>query len=757
MTNKKNLNIAAQRARARAAKMRKKCSTCNQRYCGCGVSDPKPDCTDEPEAPTLTPADVKNIVVDCAEQLNLTNDTEAKLIAENCILINAETPLTTEQVKEIVETCVKTDAELKAFVLECFLNIPSSGLNAEAVKTLIETCLDELEIPAVVTDSHIKTIALQCLLENVKSVVLECLPEPVDIKPVVIQCLLENPQGLTESQVKLIFNDCIDGLIPTEDDIKNIFVECLKEWDIAPDCIKEFVRCFVVECLPNPITKDDVKCFIDECYGDKLHTHSEILEYINIALISAPKPRTDDEIKSLIDQCVTDDRIKILVLECINAIDGDRWTESELKTLIQNCVITDAQVKAIAQDCVDEAGILTAATVNALAKTVALQCIQENPVEVLSITDVKAIFVDCLKELLPENPETVDTNTKAIDVDILCDTAGNITVQVINDDGTVAQGTGDLSKFFTGTADTITLADVKQCIADAADELTIAEVKQCIAEAIAEIDVSGDGVSPDEAKAIAQACIDLLPSPLSYCLTSASAIESNGIVQVTLSQENCSPQTFSFAIGSDGSIECCNTDINATLNGANLVIEVEQSNGPTVTDTVDLSDLVGTGNGDGCCNTGLVVSIDSENKSAEIEISQSNGATISGTINIEPIIEDAIEFETVTDTDGCSEYISVMVCGVERAKLPLYSPLEKSCKRICIKESFSGQQSIGPIAVDTVITIGNQTFNLAAGQILNETLTNVIGPIDICVADVCDNDTFDNIATIAVNPAHGCC
>ena len=111
------------------------------------------------------------------------------------------------------------------------------------------------------------------------------------------------------------------------------------------------------------------------------------------------------------------------------------------------------------------------------------------------------------------------------------------------------------------------------------------DIQECIVEALAGIDF-GDGVSPrtdSEIKAIAQACIDLLPTALPYCLTGAGVSVNGSTVTVTLSQENCDPTVFSFEVGAGGTVECCNTGLTVNQNGDDYEIVLNQSNGPNFT------------------------------------------------------------------------------------------------------------------------------------------------------------------------------
>ena len=897
MTSRNRLNSIANRAKAKRVTSKKPCGDCGYRFCKCEQDEPvSTECVTVEDVTAiidewtqqlgiLDEAQVKAITEVCIANLpEILSESHIKLLIQNCVDAGA---VTTEQIKEIVEGCIRTDAEICALIIEKIYENPASFLTSSTVKPIIEQCIATIEFPDGVSDAHIKLIAFQTILEQeqwIKQLIQECTPDPVEIniKAEVLQCLID--QNLTESGIKLIFEQCIEGRIPTEDEIKAIFVACLEEWEIAPECIKNFVTKCVLEILPEQVTKADVKCFIDECYGDQLHNEADILAIVNTALLSAPKPRTNEEIKAIIDDCVTDDRLKVIVLECINSLDGDLWTQSQLISLIESNSINAQQVKDLAQSCVDQAGILSVQAVEAIAKSVALICINNNPTTIppiLDEADVKSIFVDCLKDLVP-TAINADGNTKAIDVDISCDSNGVITVDVVNDDGSVASGTGDLSKFF----DSITPDPVSICFSydsgtsfeadssgkiqldydlkvlnwntdtfkhvDFNSDLNCLEIPYCgpteaninslIMDALAEWTAGNgtDGITATQAKQIAETCIAAIPDPDTHCLTGANVSVNGTLVTVTLNQENCTPTQFSFNVGEGGGSEgCCNTDLVQSLIGTSLVTSVVQDNGITVGNTLDLSPLVP----DTCCNESL--SITSDGDTHTITLSQSNGPdvsaplvveqipycitglqqeqagqvvtvtvnqencddqsfsftagdtgggsveccntnnTLTATVNtdaktvdfvstidqsvgaavtsstsipIETLAQAMFDIQVLTDVDGCSQYQQMTLCGQTfGSPIPLWQPTEPCCLRVCVKSPYTGEQVIGPIAVDTVITIDGTDTTLPAGQTFQTTLTDFSGPIDICVADVCDNDAFSAIESINVVPTHGCC
>ena len=156
------------------------------------------------------------------------------------------------------------------------------------------------------------------------------------------------------------------------------------------------------------------------------------------------------------------------------------------------------------------------------------------------------------------------------------------------------------------------------------------DINQCIALALAGLDTGDGGLSQAQIKTIVEACIALLPTAPSYCLSSAAVSQVGSQITITLNQENCpTPVQFSFNVGDQGSVECCNTGLTTVL-GANgiLTTSVTQSNGATVTDTVDLSGLGGDASTE-CCNTGLNVAQSGDNYT--VSVTQSNGATVSDT------------------------------------------------------------------------------------------------------------------------------
>ncbi len=893
------------KARARAAGRKSACDSCGFRYCHCEAPEVEDDegITTEDikaifddcaaELSILTEAQVKALIEACIDLLpEILSESHIKLLIQNCVDANAVTPRTDQEIKDIAQTCVRTDTEICGLIVEKLCENPKAFLTEGTVKPIIDQCISEIVIPDGVSDSHIKVVALQCFLDQeqwIKDLVQSCLPDPVEInvKAEVLQCLID--QNLTESGIKLIFEQCIDGLIPTTDDIKTIFEDCLNDWEITPECIKEYIRdhvaAYICKLLPEPVSIADVKCLIKDCYGDQLHTKADILACVNEALISAPKPRTDEEIKGLIDECVTDDRIKIQILECLQGLDGDLWTESQIIGLIQLYVKTDAQIKTIAQSCVDNAGIVSLATIEALAgsiaKTVALQCIQDNPTQIPDILDeddVKAIFVDCLKDLVPTGGVS-DGNTKAIDVDVSCDANGVITIDVVNDDGSVASGTGDLSKFF----DNITPAPNTICFsfdnstvyeANSQGKFTLdldykvrnwnsdtfkhvsydptlgcfdipycgpnkADINDCILTALANWDAGSgtDGITAAQAKQIAEGCIALIPEPDTHCLTGASVNVVGSAVTVTLTQENCAPVDFTFNVGADGSVECCNTGLSVTQNGDDYTVTIQQSNGPDVsgsftvthpaqdsycltsgTQTLNGQQLTTTlnqenctpitfsstlptycmtgiaqtqvgqvvtlefaqdncpaqqvsftvgdaGNGSvECCNTSAVLTaaINGDAKTIDFSttINQSVGAAVTDTasISIEDLLNVALDINTQTDTDGCSQYQQMFLCGIPFGdRIPVYEPKQPCCKSFCA-EDLTGQLEITSEFEVQVTWEEGQSSVIPAGQTgVYNYAQAYTGPVLICFTDPCLEDMETLNSQISMTPKLSCC
>ena len=184
MTTRNDLSVAA--ARARAAKPSPACGGCGYRRCKCHMH--QPDIPDDGTESTITPADVKNIVIDCASDLGLVNETAVKLIAQACVSSGA---VSEERIKEIVTDCSITMDQVKSQVLQCLLE-QESGITIVEVQSAIDESIDSLNIPEAVTEDFIKVAALQCVLDNkvtdehIKSIAVACVPDLPDFKA----CLL---------------------------------------------------------------------------------------------------------------------------------------------------------------------------------------------------------------------------------------------------------------------------------------------------------------------------------------------------------------------------------------------------------------------------------------------------------------------------------------------------------------------------------------------------------------------------------------
>ena len=605
MTTRNELVSADKRARIRMAKPSKVHRCCQNRFCTCDTSQ------QDDHGDHLTAVDVNNIVLDLAEQLGWTDPTEAKLIAENCIQVNQNTPLTEEMVKEIAVKCDKTTEEIQA-IIAAYLLDKGCGLNSEAVKSIFDICFADIDIPDGVTDAHIKAVVLQCILndESIKDYIAGLVaagkPDPINVEQVVLEILIS--QNLTEAGIKAIFDDCIVGAIPDDEHIKTVFIKCLEDWEISPDCIKDFVYKCLLEYLPDPVTKADLKCFIDECYGSRLHTRADIQQCVLEELIRAPKRRSDEEIVAIIDQTVTDDRIKAGVLLCLNQLGGKQWTETELLALIESVQRSDEQLKAFIDDCVD---VPSQELIEQIASTQALIHINNLPPG-LDENDVKAVFVDCLKNLTATTINDVDLEANCQD--------GNLNIGV-SVNGVTGSDSVPLSKFGSGSDLTFCMSyspnreffpidgkvkipvkmkvnrwdggfehvdydPVNDCLEAPYVGPAKQDINDCIVTALADFEGGTGGVTPEQAKNIAQACINLLGPRLSYCLQKPVVDQEGSTVTVTLPQENCAtPAQFSFNVSADGTVECCNDNLVITGNGTTFTATLSQTAGPDVSDT----------------------------------------------------------------------------------------------------------------------------------------------------------------------------
>ena len=402
MTNKKQLQRIAVRARARAHEAKPGCSSCGGARCSCPVVIDSDHC-EEPVC--VTPGDVKSITIDCANQLGLVNENEAQLIAEAAV----QAGLTTEaEIKQFVIDCSLTSDQVRAIVSEYLLS-NGLGLNSEAVKGIFDICIASVEIPDAVSDQHITALIIQTILADpsiqayIKNTVESCLPEPIDFKESFLQCLLDNPQGMTEAQVTLLFNQLIEGVVPSDEYIKELFCQYLAQYDITPECIKDYVRDCILASLPDQVSSEDVKCLIENHYSDQLHTKEQI---------------------------------HILFLEFLNQMPGKLWSESEIKALIDSCVRTDAQLKLFVQGCVE---VPSQQLIEQIATVVATNLINENQAQPLTDEYLKAFFVDCLKDL-PLDFGGVEV----VDVETTC--TNNQLVTSVSVNGISGSSITDLSK-----------------------------------------------------------------------------------------------------------------------------------------------------------------------------------------------------------------------------------------------------------------------------------------------------------------------
>lgn len=588
MTTKNRKSV--QRARDRALgkrdierhlmKMRSE-RQCRNEHCGCGHEDCSRCCADN----NFPEHEVKRLIAQFVTDLGLVDESKVKLLFEICF---AENAITEEEIKKIVLSLVKTEAQIKQIITECFLEF---GLvNATTIKEMIERCISEIQFPTPeppVSDSHIKLVALNCVLEyipsdeKIKSMIEECGLSLADVRMEIVKYLAENP-GLTECQVELIFERCIKGLIPTADDIRCVFVSCLSEWGIAPECIKDYIRNQILECLPRPITMEDVNAYIFSCYSDQLHTK---------------------------------DQIKVISLQCFNDLEFNNWTEGELNCLIEAKVRTDAQLKLFIQNCVE---IPSQALIESYAENVFSALIQEALSGVIDEDKVKILLLGCLKDLgIQQAVETVNFSAD-------CDENGLVTLQ-IEVNGVTESAELNLSKFLGGSG--LTLQQVAEYVEEqnylqqtALDEFCDAveveieqgngslEVKlqtpcgeksdstplnfatlqqiQSIQEQLDSLQLCIDGVSVNFDPAtrslsifIQDACGNKSDSALIPAGDSTSGITA---IEAKTLFDNCF---------SDQAPSLCNDSVSASLQGTQISFSVTDSCG-TKSDQVDVSDLI---------------------------------------------------------------------------------------------------------------------------------------------------------------------
>jgi len=591
----------------------------------------------------LTEDGAKQIFQACLSQLpEIHSESHLKLIIQNCIESSGKSD---EELKLFVQSCVRSDAELNVFILEKICENPKAFLQAETAKPLIQECISKIVFPDGVSDSHIKAVSLQCFLDQeswIRGLVAELLPEPADVKGVVLQCLLDNP-GLTEDRVKTIVDSCMEGKVPDEQTIKAIFETCVHEWGIAPNCVKDFVYEQVVKLLPRPMSAEEIKCFIEDCFGTRLHEKNELLEYINQALLSAPKPRSNEEIIALVNQEVTNERIKLLILECLNDTPGREWTELELTQLFNglNDTRTDAELKLFIQSCVN---IPTTELIEQISKTVATACISEQVPGPVPDSQIKSLILDCLKDL-PFSTAPAETVGYSFCWEFnpssqFSENDGKVTLPLTLSAGTFSGGnafatfnvaSGDLELPYSGP----TKQDIRDCAAEVlADNGTgiTGEQAKAIAENCITQELMNAGFSTltaEQAKAIAQSCVDALPTASSYCLTAANVESEGSRVTVTLSQENCPDDVeFTFNVGDQGSVECCNEALVVVQDGDDYELTLSQTNGPDVVGNLSVQHPTPPSY---CVNT---LELTFENGAATVSLDQENCDALSASATI---------------------------------------------------------------------------------------------------------------------------
>ncbi len=258
----------------------------------------------------------------------------------------------------------------------------------------------------------------------------------------------------------------------------------------------------------------------------------------------------------------------------------------------------------------------------------------------------------------------------------------------------------------------VTKADVQACIDDPSNNARFCNSNVDIALVGTQLQFS---VTDDCGTQSANQ--DLSSLQQSYCITGTSVQQVGQIVTVTQLQENCpDPIQFSFTAGAgSGSVECCNTSntLQASLNQVNKTI-----------------DFVST-------------------------IMQSVGAPVSASASI-PIADLAnliLDIETATDTDGCSRYQQMKLCGVDFGeRIPVYEPKQRVCKKFC-PDNLTGELTISTEHEIEVQWEEGQSEVIPAGGTsiynYNEPYSDAIR---ICFTNVCLSDDETLYASLTMTP-----
>jgi len=669
---------------------------------------------------------------------------DVKAIALQCIMDNAQSIRSDDQVKAIALACIeankvypRTDQDIKCIALQCIMDNAqespdlSKFIDSDTAKKITQQCIDENAVTPISTD-QIKAIALKCLVDNYPDIPEAVTPRTdAEIKLIALACINENQSEpvspISDAEIKAIALTCILENMP----------------DSGTGITAEEAKAIFLECMPDTMTPGAIKNLIQTCIDD-----------------AGFEPRTDSEIKTIAQACfeanhvepLNEAQIKSIALQCVqdNAPDSPR-TDDEIKNIALQCLVdnfpdipdqlqprTDDEIKAIAIQCIlDNApGIPSGEDI----KNIALLCIQENQQDAITDEQIKALILDCLKDL-PNIGNGI--SNQVTDVDIDCNNDGDLSVTVQQQTGGDQTGSYPLVKKVIDSLPKTSICfsydnqnvfepdsngkttldfDMKvfkwdsdsfnhvgydanlKCLEVPYCGPTKEDINECIVDALANIEIGGgNGLTPRtdlEIKAIAQACIDLLPDQTGITLVQAKQQAQSCIDQNIASGNLCltsidsdfdditreltitivdpcgDKSTTQIIPGGDGG--------GITLQQAKSQAEIciadgiaDGSIGPAYTMRCQNADLtytnlnpVGAGNlftvpykapivvdpADSCCNTGMVLEFDPITKVLSASVGQSLGDAVNATFDMTDAIAGWLEINPAIDEDGCTPY-----------------------------------------------------------------------------------------------------
>lgn len=647
MSNK--MKHLAHVARMRNAQQQHVCNKCGFSSCRC-----EPVVINQGHQ-HLDYTEVRNIVVDQLSGYDMLNESFVKLLMQECI---RDESLSESDVRNLVDSMVRTDAEILSIVQRFFIENPRPEL--DEIKCLIEKCIEGIDIPDAVHDSHINALIAQYIIS----------------------------EGLVgRDEVKSLLADMLHNHVLDKDDVKCIFTECMDAWNLSEEAILAFVHKTIYEIAPKQVTEDDVNCWVRTCFGNQLHSEYEIQLMVKSLI---PEQISVKEIECIVDRLFSDDRIKKVVLECLCKTDFVNRSDVELiakaiaEQYIKDETLSESDIRALIDDRIDDipdsccnTGIDQSLFGTVLSTTVS----QSDGNNVQTSVDLGPLIPQAQDQCCNTGVDTALNNgfltttvnqssgqsySDTVDLNGLAGGSGccveNITYAVngsvltttVMQDGAsdvvgsvdlaplvnaIACCNNDLSLSLLGTMLTGTVSQTNGgTLSDSFDLSSLINASGCCNTGIS-LDIVNGVLTASITQTDGNVVTDSVTLPASNggtgCCNESINYSINGTTLTTVLSQTDGPNIV-------GSIDlnnlissqvCCNTGITITRVGNDLVVSVSQTNGQTFTDQVDISDLVGGGGGGTeCCNTGAGLTLNDTDLT--VTVTQSNGATVSDTISI---------------------------------------------------------------------------------------------------------------------------